>query len=158
MNMDKLKKMYAEDDRKINRDSFATVDETKFIEDFSDNNVNKISDLFNETKKNIDFLLQKQKNVFDFFNSYTALEIKEKKWEYSVELIEDFKNKTKFWYFLFDVYVESCILDENVNEVLKKFNYTEENALILIKKIIESVWVNYLIEKFEEFVEFEKSK
>jgi len=37
------------------------------------------------------------------------------------------------------VYVESCILDENVNEVLKKFNYTEENALILIKKIIESV-------------------
>jgi len=79
MNMDKLKKMYAEDDRKINRDSFATVDETKFIEDFSDNNVNKISDLFNETKKNIDFLLQKQKNVFDFFNSYTALEIKEKK-------------------------------------------------------------------------------
>jgi hypothetical protein len=74
-------------------------------------------------------------------------------WKSKMMLVKS-NQKTYFWAFLMEIYMNSCITDLKVNQQISKFNFTEKSAKTLLKEIIESIWIDYLMSEFKEFQVF----
>jgi hypothetical protein len=143
-NQEELIRMYREDDKRLNWDDFTVLDTTKPLFD-------NLKSIIDRHKELVDELLKNEKTIFDYFNRYSTLKILPSNWWKSELTLVKSDQKTYFWAFLMEIYINSCITDLKVNQQISKFNYTEKSAKKLLKEIIESIWINYLISEFKEF-------